>query len=143
MDPRHTLTGIAASPGRTGGAARIVRTPGEAARVESHHILVVEATTPDYVAAMRVAAGVIAAKGGALSHAAVVAREMNKPCVVSVEDALTLIRDGDSLSMDGATGIVDVYDAIGGGEPSAPTKPAAYTPPAPYRPPSFYRREGG
>ncbi len=102
------LQGRGASPGVTGGTARVIRTPAEAEGVQPTDIMVVEMTTPDYVAAMRRASGVIAARGGITSHAAVVAREMNKPCIVALADATTLISDGDRLIMNGDTGTVEV-----------------------------------
>jgi len=143
MKFKHALEGRAASPGQVSGIARLVRTPAEAANVQPQHIMVVEMTTPDYVAAMRQAAGIIAAKGGATSHAAVVAREMNKPCIVSVGEALTLIEEGNHVAMDGGTGQIRVFtpepqDAAHDSTPAGTT----YTPPAPYRSPSPYQRGG-
>jgi pyruvate,orthophosphate dikinase len=81
-------------------------------------ILVRTETSPDDVHGMLVAKGVLTARGGATSHAAVVARSLGLPCVAGV-DALdidyaertmtaggTTIREGDTISIDGTTGEV-------------------------------------
>jgi pyruvate,orthophosphate dikinase len=81
-------------------------------------ILVRVETTPDDVHGMIAARGVLTAKGGATSHAAVVARGMGKPCVAGCEAleidrrAKTLrigesvLREGDWLTIDGSSGVV-------------------------------------
>lgn len=71
-------------------------------------ILVAEETTPDDIKGMEKAAGILTYKGGATSHAAVVARGMNKPCVVGCNDAED--QDGDYVLIDGQTGNVYFSD---------------------------------
>ncbi|MDP9111772.1 MAG: pyruvate, phosphate dikinase, partial [Candidatus Eremiobacteraeota bacterium] len=113
--------GLNASPGAASG--QIVFTADEAvAWKESGKdtILVRVETTPDDVHGMIAARGVLTAKGGATSHAAVVARGMGKPCVAGCE-ALEIDRrnkilkigdaalcEGDWLTIDGTTGNVIV-----------------------------------
>jgi pyruvate,orthophosphate dikinase len=111
--------GLNASPGAATG--QIVFTADDA--VEWHRegkpvVLVRTETTPDDVHGMIAAEGVLTAKGGATSHAAVVARGMGKPCVAGC-DALTIDRgartaklgghafaQGDWITIDGSTGAV-------------------------------------
>jgi pyruvate,water dikinase len=59
---------------------------------------------------MFISAGLVVDIGGALSHAAVVAREMGIPCVVSTGDATKRLRTGDQVRIDGATGRVDILE---------------------------------
>ena len=67
-------------------------------------ILVTAETTPDDIAGMHAAKGVITMTGGATCHAAVVARSMNKPCIVGVGASLDILKAHAKISMDGATG---------------------------------------
>ncbi|QIN95298.1 pyruvate phosphate dikinase [Stenotrophomonas phage vB_SmaS_DLP_3] len=67
-------------------------------------ILVTKETTPDDIAGMVAAKGVITMQGGSTSHAAVVARGMNKPCIVGVGSELEEFKKGQIVSIDGATG---------------------------------------
>jgi pyruvate,orthophosphate dikinase len=116
---RLLATGLNASPGAATGKA--VFEPDravEAARSGDPIILVRIETSPDDVHGMLVARGVLTARGGATSHAAVVARSLGLPCVAGVEAldidyaARTMrvggntIREGDTISIDGTTGQV-------------------------------------
>jgi len=75
-------------------------------------ILVAEETTPDDIKGMERAAGILTTKGGATSHAAVVARGMNKPCVVGCEikDFNTIKYSDFYVLIDGQTGRVWLSD---------------------------------
>ncbi|MGZ3504081.1 MAG: pyruvate, phosphate dikinase [Vulcanimicrobiaceae bacterium] len=96
--------GLNASPGAAAG--QIVFDADTAEQWGGHNgtpvILVRVETTPDDVHGMIAAKGVLTAKGGATSHAAVVARGMGKPCVVGFE-AMTIDRRSKSASIDGTT----------------------------------------
>ncbi len=61
---------------------------------------------PEYIPAMKKAIAFITDEGGITSHAAIVAREMNKPCIVGCGNATTSLKDGDSVEIDGNTGVV-------------------------------------
>ncbi len=109
--------GLAASPGIARGEIavdvdRAVRRAAEGAQV----ILCRPETSPSDVAGMRAASGLLTARGGFASHAAVVARAWGLPAVVGVEtlviedDAIRLgakrLANGDALSIDGSQGLV-------------------------------------
>ena len=111
--------GLNASPGAATG--QIVFDPDSAVEWKEagkNSILVRTETTPDDVHGMIAARGILTAKGGATSHAAVVARGMGKPCVAGCEAlqidqrARTLsmngkaLREGDWITIDGSTGNV-------------------------------------
>ena len=123
----QTLTkltnGIDASPGAAVG--RAVFTAEEAVeRPKTGPVMLVrKETTPDDIHGMEVAKGILTAVGGKSSHAAVVARGMGLPCVVGagaihidehgkkftvkVGEKELVVKEGDWISMDGAT--ADVY----------------------------------
>ena len=111
--------GLNASPGAATGA--IVLDPDtavERAKEGIDVILVRVETNPDDVHGMIASKGVLTARGGATSHAAVVARGMGKPCVSGVESlridrrtkTMTLggktLEEGDEITIDGSTGDV-------------------------------------
>ncbi len=110
--------GLNASPGA--GCGQIVFTADEAeawAKDGKKVLLVRKETSPDDIAGMAVAQGILTSTGGRTSHAAVVARGMGTPCVcgcadVTFKDADTIVvkgkeyKKGDYLTIDGATGRV-------------------------------------
>ncbi|HJW83526.1 MAG TPA: pyruvate, phosphate dikinase, partial [Anaerolineae bacterium] len=111
--------GLNASPGAaTGIAAFDADTAEEWGKAGKAVILVRPETNPDDVHGMLVARGILTQRGGATSHAAVVARGLGKPCVagceaIRVNDEKKLfsvdgktIKEGDYISIDGASGEV-------------------------------------
>ena len=63
-------------------------------------------THPTYVPGMHKAAAIVTNEGGIASHAAVVARELLKPCIVGTKTATKVLQDGDLVEVDATTGIV-------------------------------------
>ena len=102
-DTSVLATGLPASPGAAAGI--VVFDPDEAVRRGNEGeavILVRDETSPDDFAGMAAARGIITARGGMTSHAAVVARGMGKPCVVGARE-LEIARDGASFRAGGET----------------------------------------
>ncbi|MDR8412601.1 PEP-utilizing enzyme [Nonomuraea sp. 3-1Str] len=106
-----TLTGTPGSHGTATGAARIVRGPGDFARVHRGDILVCPYTDPAWTPLLRIAAGVVTETGGVLSHAAIVAREHAIPAVLGVPNATSRLHDGTLITIDGTNGIVTTTNA--------------------------------
>lgn len=100
------LEGAPASPGVAFGPARIVRGPEDIDLVQEGDILVASMTTPDFVPAMKRAAGIVTDEGGRLCHAAIVSRELGVPCVVGSENATTTLKVGQDVTVDGSRGVV-------------------------------------
>lgn len=69
-------------------------------------ILVCEVTTPDYVPLMQKASAIVTDQGGILSHAAIVARELHKPCIVGTGNATKMLKDNDLAFVDADAGTV-------------------------------------
>ena len=63
-------------------------------------------TRPDYLALMKKAAAFVTDSGGILCHAAIVAREMKKPCVIGTQVATKVFQDGDIVEVDAEKGVV-------------------------------------
>ncbi|WP_431929949.1 phosphoenolpyruvate synthase [Amycolatopsis tucumanensis] len=100
------LRGLAASPGRAGGAVRVLTRPDQGKALRSGEILVAPMTNPDWVPTLRRAAAIVTDGGGMTCHAAIVARELGVPCVVGAGGATTLLTDGEEVTVDGSTGEV-------------------------------------
>lgn len=98
------LTGSPASPGIATGPAKIIFSPAEIYKIKTGDILVALSTNPDYVPAMKKAAGIITEKGGRTSHAAIVSRELGIPAVVGAENATKIIKNDEIITINGTTG---------------------------------------
>ncbi|BAF60395.1 pyruvate kinase [Pelotomaculum thermopropionicum SI] len=89
------------------GPVRVARTAREALeKVRQGDVLVTVATDSDYVPAMENAAAVITEVGGLTSHAAIVCLEFGIPVVVGVEGATSILKDGDTVTVDGQRGLI-------------------------------------
>lgn len=99
----NSLSGICANLGKISGRAKIILDPKNS-NIEDGDILVCLMTMIDYVPLMKKAGGIITAQGSILSHAAIVARELGKPCLVGVKGALTEIKDGQNITLDADNG---------------------------------------
>jgi pyruvate,water dikinase len=100
------LIGEPASPGTASGEVVIIKDPKNIDRAKKGQILVTTMTTPDFVPAMKKVNGIITDKGGQTSHAAIVSRELGVPCVVGTKTATKLLKEGQSVTLDGTTGEV-------------------------------------
>lgn len=91
--------GRTAVPGRVTGIARVVVEPDDVKNLIEGEILVTRMTDPDSVPYIQKAAGVVTNHGGILCHAAIVCREMDKPCIVGTKNATEQIRTGDKITI--------------------------------------------
>lgn len=94
--------------GKAKGLVKIVIRPGDMAKMNQGDVLVSIATDPDIVPAMKKAAAIVTEQGGVTSHAAIVSRELNIPCVIGTKIATKVLRDGDLVDVDAVQGIVKV-----------------------------------
>jgi pyruvate,water dikinase len=99
-------SGIAISPGSATGAARIVHTPIDAARLQPGDILVAPSTDPGWTPLFLKASAIVMETGGYLSHGAIVAREYGIPAVANIPGILNLLEDGEPVTVDGSAGRV-------------------------------------
>lgn len=103
-----SLSGICASPGKVSGVVKIVLDPKNS-NLNDGDILICSMTMIDYVPLMKKAGGIITAQGNILSHAAIVARELKKPCLVGVKDILTKIKNGQNITLDASGGQIILH----------------------------------
>lgn len=97
--------GLGCSPGRVRGPVRVVADPRDVAS-GGRAILVARHTDPGWVIAFPSALGILVERGSLLSHAAIVARELGIPAVVSVPGLTSWLQDGDWVEFDGTTGAI-------------------------------------
>ncbi|GAA0612601.1 hypothetical protein GCM10009547_13260 [Sporichthya brevicatena] len=111
------VEGVAASPGVAEGRVRVVTDPG-ADDIEPGEILVAPVTDPSWASVMFISGALVVDIGGALSHAAIVARELGVPCVVNTQTGTRSLRTGDIVRVDGGSGRVELLRraADGGAE---------------------------
>src|ERR1700722_629146 len=116
-DHAALTNGLGASPGAAVGAVYFSSQDAVAAAEQGEKVILVRnETSPDDVAGMLAAEGILTARGGLVSHAAVVARGWGKPAVVGAEalrvgeDSFSVgdvvVSEGDWISVDGTNGIV-------------------------------------
>jgi pyruvate,orthophosphate dikinase len=127
FDPKAKVkpiaTGIPASPGAAKGKAAFTPETAEAwAKKGERVILVREETSPEDIKGMAAAQGILTARGGRTSHAAVVARQMGKTCVagcsqIEIDEhakhfrvGKVVVKEGDFISLNGGTGHVMLGD---------------------------------
>ncbi|MGN6375997.1 MAG: pyruvate, phosphate dikinase [Sphingomonas sp.] len=118
--PRDVLTtGLPASPGAASGAAVFDSDTAERRAADGDAVILVRVeTSPEDIHGMHAAKGILTARGGMTSHAAVVARGMGRPCVsgagtLSIDMKARVMRigrreigEGETITIDGATGEV-------------------------------------
>jgi pyruvate,water dikinase len=111
-DLKVAVRGISA--GRRGygiGKAKVVLNLQDAHRdMTKGDILVTGMTDPDFVPFMKMASAIVTDKGGITSHAAIVSRELNIPCVVGTENATQIMKTGQEYTVDSRNGVV--YEGI-------------------------------
>lgn len=100
------LRGAAASLGVAIGPVKVIHHHEEIDKVKEGEILVTEMTTPDFVPAMKRAAGIVTDTGGRTCHAAIVSRELGIPCVVGTSTATAKLKTGQIVTVDGSKGLV-------------------------------------
>jgi phosphohistidine swiveling domain-containing protein len=101
------LRGVAASPGRYTGRARVFPPSPKLPDVEDGDILVAKDAGPDWTPLFAILGAVVLDVGAIWQHAAVMAREFGIPAVMGTKDATSAIKDGQTITVDGDAGVVD------------------------------------
>ncbi len=95
------------SKNKVSGVVKIIKDPfKDNNKMEKGDILVASMTSPEYIIAMKKAAAIIADEGGMTSHAAIVSRELNIPCIVGTKISTRALKDGDRVEVYAKKGIV-------------------------------------
>jgi len=103
-----SLAGKVGYAGRASGRVKIVKTDQDNSKVEKGDIIVAIMTTPNFIPAMEKASAFITDEGGITCHAAIIARELKKPCIIGTKNATKVLKDGDEVEVDADKGIVRI-----------------------------------
>ena len=104
------IKGNTAYPGSAVGYVKIVISRNKIDTVQEGEILVAAMTTPEYMPALKKASAFVTDEGGITSHAAIVARELKKPCIIGTKVATEVLKDGDLVEVDADKGIVRILE---------------------------------
>jgi len=102
------IKGVAASPGVTGGVARVLHGPEDFGQMKPGDVLVAPITTPAWTPLFAMASAVVTDIGGPLSHGSIVAREYGIPAVLGTGVATKRIHSGDTVEVNGSEGKVSI-----------------------------------
>ena len=101
----NEIVGESVSSGIIKGKA-VVMSESNEKNINKDEILVAKAADPSWVITIMKCGGLILEVGGSLQHGALICREFNKPCVVSITNATKIIKDGDLIELDANNGII-------------------------------------
>ena len=100
--------GMVASQGVARGIVKIVLKRDDVSHVASGSVVVASMTRPEMVPAMQRACAIITDEGGVTSHAAIVSRELKKPCIIGTKIATKVLKDGDEVEVNANVGVVRI-----------------------------------
>ena len=109
----NARVGIGASPGLVTATARVIFEARDLPRIRDGEILITRQTDPAWSTVFSRIAGLVLETGGVLAHGASLCREFNLPCVTALERATEVYHDGDTITVDGTQGRVQL---ISGGD---------------------------
>ncbi|MAE42979.1 hypothetical protein CMO93_04355 [Candidatus Woesearchaeota archaeon] len=110
-----TISGTIAFAGKATGHARLILTNEyHDQTLNEGDILVSTSTNPELTPLMYKAGAIVTDEGGMMCHAAIIARELQKPCVVGTTVATSLITDGDLIEVDADRGVIKILKRVGG-----------------------------
>ncbi len=100
------IKGLGAATGRVTATAYVINSLQKPEQIPQGVVLIVPAIAPDWLPLMQKVVAIVTVQGGLTSHAAILARELGIPAVVSAKDATVLIQTGEQLLVDGDRGEV-------------------------------------
>jgi len=109
-EKQGVIDGQSASDGTHIGVVQVLHSAKEVDKISKGDILVTAMTSPDYVTGMKKAGAIITDEGGVTSHAAIVSRELEIPCVIGTQNATKILDNGDKVEVDADEGVVKILD---------------------------------
>jgi len=105
-DRVEEVTGQIACKGNAKGRVRVIMKREDVQKMQDGEVLVSSMTVPDFLPAMKKAVAFVTDEGGITCHAAIVARELNKPCIIGTKIATKVLRGVHIVEVDADQGIV-------------------------------------
>jgi pyruvate,water dikinase len=106
VETTDSIRGNIAYTGKVSGSVCKIFSRADISKFRKGNILVAPMTTPWYLPLMKNAKAFVTDEGGVTCHAAVVAREFKKPCIIGTKIATQVLKDGDIVEVDADTGVV-------------------------------------
>lgn len=116
VSPNSVIKGFAGAAGSVEGLVRRIGRPEDGAELQPGEILVTVTTNVGWTPLFPRLAAIVTDVGAPLSHAAIVARELGIPAVVGCGNATMLLKTGDRIRVDGASGTIKLLDRAAGNE---------------------------
>lgn len=107
-EEQEILKGHCASQGHAIGTVKVCRGLEEIPKLKEGDILVACMTQPEFVPAMKKAAAIVTDEGGLTCHAAIISRELGKPCIISTKKATRILKDGMTVEVNATEGYVKI-----------------------------------
>ena len=104
------VAGTAASPGRYTGTVRVVMGEHQFGKIRAGDVVVCPTTSPVWSVVFPSMGALVTDAGGILSHPAIIAREHGIPAVVDTGNATDTLKDGQRVTVDGNTGVVELFE---------------------------------
>lgn len=110
VDSATEFSGVAASPGKVSGKARVIFDVEQLYEIEDDEILVCRITAPSWAPVFPRLRAAVSDVGGMMAHTAIICREYGLPAVVGTGFATARIKTGDTIEVDGNLGIVRLIE---------------------------------
>lgn len=107
---KTTISGAVASQGYAKAVARVILDQKDFSKLNEGEVLVSGMTRPDFLPLMKKASAIVTNEGGITGHAAIMARELGKPCIIGTQVATQLIHDGDLVEVRAYHGTVRILE---------------------------------
>lgn len=102
------LKGMPACAGKVTGKVRVISNVPDMDKFKQGEILVTNNTTPEFVPLMKKAKAIITEQGGVTTHAAIVSRELNVPCVIGVKNVVRILKNGNKVELNANKGKIKI-----------------------------------
>lgn len=102
------IKGAITNKGIVRGKCRLLFSSKDMNKIQKGDIIVTTMTRPEWLPAMKKAGAYVTDTGGMLCHAAIVARELNKPCITDTKIAIKVLKDGDTVEVDANKGVIKI-----------------------------------
>ncbi len=105
-----TIQGVSAMIGKVVGIVKIVLSRNDFYKLNDGDILVTSMTRPEFTQVLSKVSAIITNEGGITCHAAIIARELKKPCIIGTKIATKVLKDGNKVEVDANSGIVRILE---------------------------------
>jgi len=112
MRIKRKIYGQIANFGCVCGQVRIIQRMKDLSKVKSGDILVMHIIDSEFITIFQKIGAIITDIGGITSHAAVLSREFNIPCIVDTKNATQVLQNGDWIKVDANNGAIEILEQV-------------------------------